>query len=51
VINTVRKELEAFKLSENTIQFPLENPIPKELVIKIASLRVCEKNDKGIGWK
>ena len=51
VINTLRKELEAFKLSDNTIQFPLKNSIPKELVIKIASLRVCGKNDKGIGWK
>ena len=51
VISALRKELEAFEVSENTIQFPLEQPIPRELVGKIASLRVYEKNDKGIGWK
>jgi len=51
VINTFRKELEAYKLSDNTIQFSLEKPIPKELVLKIAKLRVYEKNEKGIGWK
>jgi uncharacterized protein YdhG (YjbR/CyaY superfamily) len=51
VINTFRKELEAYKLSDNTIQFSLDKPIPKELVLKIANLRVYEKNEKGIGWK
>ena len=51
VINTLRTELAAFKISDNTIQFPLENPIPKELVIKIATFRVYEKNEKGVGWK
>lgn len=51
VINKLRTELEAFKISDNTIQFPLENPIPKELIIKIATFRVYEKNEKGVGWK
>jgi uncharacterized protein YdhG (YjbR/CyaY superfamily) len=51
VINTFRKELEAYKLSDNTIQFSSDKPIPKELVLKIANLRVYEKNEKGIGWK
>ncbi|MBD3584131.1 DUF1801 domain-containing protein [Salinimonas sp. HHU 13199] len=51
VIKALRKELESFKLSDNTIHFPLEDPIPKELVTKIANLRVFEKNNKGIGWK
>ena len=51
VINVLRTELEAFKLSDNTIQFPLNNPIPKELVIKIANMRMYEKNEKGVGWK
>jgi uncharacterized protein YdhG (YjbR/CyaY superfamily) len=51
VISAMRKDLEVFEVSENTIQFPLEQPIPGKLVEKIASLRVCEKNDKGIGWK
>jgi uncharacterized protein YdhG (YjbR/CyaY superfamily) len=51
VISALRKDLEAFELSENTIQFPLEKPLPGKLVEKIASLRVYEKNEKGIGWK
>lgn len=51
VINALRDELGAFKLSENTIQFPIDGPIPEKLVIKIAKLRVFEKHKKGIDWK
>ena len=48
VIKALRKELEAFKLSDNTIQFPLENPIPKELVRKIASYEYARKMKKAL---
>jgi len=51
VITAFRKQLETYNLSDNTIQFPLDNPIPKELVIEVAKLRVYEKTKKGIGWK
>jgi len=51
VIAAMRKELTSYTLSGNTVQFPLDNPIPEELVMKIARLRVLEKNEKGIGWK
>lgn len=51
VINAFRQELTAYKVSENTIQFCLNKPLPKELVLKMATLRVYEKNEKGIGWK
>ncbi len=51
VINHFRKELKSFKLSDNTVQFPLSVPIPKETVVKLATLRVHEKDEKGIGWK
>jgi uncharacterized protein YdhG (YjbR/CyaY superfamily) len=51
VISALQEELTQFKLSENTIQFPLEKPIPKEIVKKIVALRLYEKNDLGIGWK
>ena len=51
VVSAFHKELEIYKLSENTIQFPLDTPIPKDLVVEIAKLRVFEKNEKGIGWK
>lgn len=51
VIENLRHELEAFKLSDNTIQFPLDSPVPEALVLKIANLRISEKNAKGVGWK
>ena len=46
VIKTLRNELEALKSSDNTIQFLLENPIPQQLITKIAKLRVFEKSEK-----
>ncbi|NVK55320.1 MAG: DUF1801 domain-containing protein [Alteromonadaceae bacterium] len=51
VINAFRNELNAYRLSDNTIQFPIEKSIPKDLIIKMAELRVFEKNEKGVGWK
>lgn len=51
VISQFRKDLKSFKLSENTVQFPLDKPIPKDIVMKLAAHRVHEKNEKGIGWK
>lgn len=51
VISALRKDLAGFELSENTIRFPLDQPIPDALVKKIARLRVYEKKEKGIGWK
>ena len=51
VIMAFRNDLETYKLSDNTIQFPLADPIPKELVVAIAKLRVFEKSEKGMGWK
>ena len=51
VINALRSELADFTVSENTIQFPVDRPIPKALISKIASLRVSEKTRLGVGWK
>lgn len=51
VISQLSRELDGYTISENTVQFPLDKPIPKELVMKIATLRVYEKNELGIGWK
>ncbi|WP_416307239.1 iron chaperone [Neptunicella sp. SCSIO 80796] len=51
VIEHFKHELSLFKLSGNTVQFPIEQPIPKELVLKLAKLRVYQKNEQGIGWK
>lgn len=51
VMDHFREELKSFTLSGNTIQFPLDHPIPRQTVLKLAALRVHEKNEKGIGWK
>ena len=51
VIEALHEELKTHSLSGNTIRFPLDAPIPEALVLKIAGLRVFEKNEKGIGWK
>lgn len=51
VVNAFRKDLENYRVSDNTIRFPLEAAIPEELVLKIARWRIYEKKEKGIGWK
>lgn len=51
VIATYHHALQNYKLSQNTIQFPLDNPLPQALVIELAKWRVHEKNELGIGWK
>ena len=51
VITAMRELLSGYVLSGNTIQFPLDKPLPKELIMHVASLRVHEKTVVGIGWK
>jgi uncharacterized protein YdhG (YjbR/CyaY superfamily) len=51
VISHLHDELGPLVASENTIHFPLDKPIPKALVIKIANLRVFENEKMGIKWK
>ncbi len=51
VIDHFRGELEFLISSDNTIQFPIDKPIPKDIVVKVAKFRVSEKNEKGINWK
>ena len=50
VIQALRHELSAYKLSENTVRLPLDCPIPEAMVLKIAELRVIQK-ETGMGWK
>jgi len=39
VIKHFKKELVGYKTSEGTIQFPLDKPLPKDLIKKIISYR------------
>jgi len=41
-----KKELSSYKLSKGTIQFPLDRPIPYDLVKKIVKFRVRENLDR-----
>jgi uncharacterized protein YdhG (YjbR/CyaY superfamily) len=41
-----KKELAPFKHAKGSIQFPLENPIPYDLVKKIVKFRVKENESK-----
>jgi uncharacterized protein YdhG (YjbR/CyaY superfamily) len=41
-----RKELSAYRLSKGTIQFPLDKPVPYDLVERIARFRAEETRKK-----
>jgi uncharacterized protein YdhG (YjbR/CyaY superfamily) len=41
-----RKELSSYKLSKGTIQFPLDGPVPYDLVERITRVRTGENSEK-----
>lgn len=41
-IKTFKKELASYKQAKGTVQFPLDEPIPLDLIAKIVRLRVKE---------
>ncbi|KYP12931.1 DUF1801 domain-containing protein [Flavihumibacter sp. CACIAM 22H1] len=45
-ITNFEKELKGYKTSKGAIQFPLDQPIPLELVKKITSFRLKENKEK-----
>ena len=45
-IEHFKDELSGFKLSRGTVQFPLDRPIPFELVTKIVKFRVQENRER-----
>jgi uncharacterized protein YdhG (YjbR/CyaY superfamily) len=51
VIDALRDQLQSYEISQNTIRFSLVNPIPKELVLQIARLRLFQKTEQGRAWK
>ena len=46
VIQVFESELSNYKTGKGTIQFPIDQPIPGELIIKIVKFRVEENSSK-----
>lgn len=45
-ITNFEKELKAFKTSKGAIQFPLDQPLPTDLVKQITAFRLAENKEK-----
>jgi uncharacterized protein YdhG (YjbR/CyaY superfamily) len=45
-----QEELAAYKMGQDTIQFPYDQPLPKELIQKIAEYRIMEVREEGALW-
>ena len=45
-ISTFRSELSKYKSAKGSVQFPLEEPLPKSLIKKIVKFRVAENRKK-----
>ena len=51
VIDALRDQLQSYEISQNTIRFSQDHPIPEELVLQVAFLRLSQKIEQGRGWK
>lgn len=49
VVRAFEKDLAGYKTSSSTIQFPLDQPLPIDLISKIAAFRVKEA-EQGVKW-
>jgi uncharacterized protein YdhG (YjbR/CyaY superfamily) len=45
-ILTFKKELSAYKGSKGSVQFPIDKPLPLDLISKIVKFRVAENLNK-----
>jgi uncharacterized protein YdhG (YjbR/CyaY superfamily) len=50
VIAALKKELKGYKTGKGSVQFPLEKPLPKALITKLAKRRVKDAKEKDIRW-
>jgi uncharacterized protein YdhG (YjbR/CyaY superfamily) len=46
VINAFKEELKGYRISKGTIQFPVDKPLPDELVKKMVRMRLAEARKK-----
>ena len=50
-VRAFKSELVKFKTSSATIQFPLDQPLPRALITKITRYRVKEAKSKDAKWR
>lgn len=50
VIQALSSSLRGYTVLMNTIQFPINEELPKELLMRVAQLRL-EHQQMGLGWK
>ena len=51
VIDALRDQLQSYEISQNTIRFSQDHPIPDELVLQVAFLRLSQKVEQGRSWR
>lgn len=49
-IEAFEEELDAYETSENTIKFPLDEPLPVDLIQEIATFRVTDLEENDAKW-
>ncbi len=50
VMQVFKKELEKYEIGKGSIQFPLDQPLPKLLIQKIAAFRIKDLKDNDAKW-
>lgn len=50
-VKAFAKQLSGFKTAEGSIQFPLDKPLPLDLIRKITAFRVRESVEEDKKWK
>ena len=49
-VRAFANEIDVYKTSSSTIQFPLDTPLPRELIHRIAEYRVRAVLEEGVNW-
>ena len=49
-VRAFAKQLEAYKISKATIQFPLDQPLPRALITRITKFRVNDAKSRDAKW-
>jgi uncharacterized protein YdhG (YjbR/CyaY superfamily) len=50
-IEAFKEDIRGFKNAKGTVQFPIDKPLPLDLISKIVQFRVTENNEKAVAKK